>query len=244
MLTRFPGADRAQFLSAFHRRLHPAPGGRGMRLDDSALADVPVGKCAAQSAPCSSGCTGTSLVLPPLPERTLSVGVAVSSDRSRTSRSSASETRRPARHCSSISSFAFGLGAALIMAFISSASRYSGMRFSRLGVAPVLCFGVTPAGSAAAGDCSGRFNGQGRTPTLFDAARHSPIHVCKTEAGCPFLRRWLRYELVSEMQAFTVFPCIGFLTATDDRPMSTRPKQRTAVMMPAPFEPSLSRRRS
>ena len=56
------------------------------------------------------GCTGTNRDLPPLPERTLSVGVAVSSDRSRTSRSSASDTRRPARYCSGISSFAFGLG--------------------------------------------------------------------------------------------------------------------------------------
>ena len=66
---------------------------------------------------------------PPLPERTLGVGVAVSSDRSRTSRSSALDTRRPARHCSSINSFAFGFGAALMMAFTSSASKYSGMRF-------------------------------------------------------------------------------------------------------------------
>ena len=79
--------------------------------------------------------------LPPLPERTLSVGLAVSSARSRTSRSRASETRRPARHCSSISSFAFGLGAALITAFTSSASRYSGMRFSRLGAAPSCVLG-------------------------------------------------------------------------------------------------------
>ena len=46
----FPRRNRAQLLGTFHRRLHPAPGGRGMRLDDSALADVPVGKCAAQSA--------------------------------------------------------------------------------------------------------------------------------------------------------------------------------------------------
>ena len=92
-------------------------------------------------APCSSGCTGTSLVLPPLPERTLRVGVAVSSDKSRTSRSSASDTRRPARHCSIIRSFAFGLGAALMIAFTSSASRYSGMRFSRLGAAPSCVLG-------------------------------------------------------------------------------------------------------
>ena len=70
------------------------------------------------------------------PERTRSVGVAVSSDKSRTSRSGVSETRRPARHCWSISSFAFGLGAALMIALVSSASRYSGMRFSRLGAAP------------------------------------------------------------------------------------------------------------
>ena len=45
-----PWRDRAQFLSAFHRRLHPAPCGRGMRFDDSALADVPIGEGAAQSA--------------------------------------------------------------------------------------------------------------------------------------------------------------------------------------------------
>ena len=42
--------DRAQLLSTFHRCLHPAPGCRGMRLYDSALVDVPVSKCAAQSA--------------------------------------------------------------------------------------------------------------------------------------------------------------------------------------------------
>ena len=42
------------------------------------------------------------------------------------------------------------------------------------------------------------------------------------------------------MQAFGVFSCISLVTATDDRPMPTQPKQRTAVMMPAPFEPSLS----
>ena len=46
----FPRRDRAQLLSAFHRRLHPAPCSRGMRLYESALADVPVGKGAAQSA--------------------------------------------------------------------------------------------------------------------------------------------------------------------------------------------------
>ena len=45
-----PRRDRAQFLSAFHRRLHPAPCGRDMRLYESALADVPIGKCAAESA--------------------------------------------------------------------------------------------------------------------------------------------------------------------------------------------------
>ena len=45
-----PQRDRAQFLSTFHRCLYPAPCGRGMRLDDSALADVPVSKCAAQRA--------------------------------------------------------------------------------------------------------------------------------------------------------------------------------------------------
>ena len=58
------------------------------------------------------------------------------------------ETRRQklppwsARHCWSISSFAFGLGAALMMAFTSSASRYSGMRFSRLGAAPSCVLGL------------------------------------------------------------------------------------------------------
>ena len=119
-----PRRYRPQFLGTFHRSLHPSPGGRRMRLDDSALADVPVSQGVVQS-PCSSGCTGTSRVLPPLPERTRSVEVGVSSDRSLTSMSSASETRRPALHCCSINSFAFGLGAALMMAFTSSASRYS-----------------------------------------------------------------------------------------------------------------------
>ena len=46
----FPRRDRAQLLRTFHRSLHPSPGGRDMRFDDSALADVSVGKCAAQSA--------------------------------------------------------------------------------------------------------------------------------------------------------------------------------------------------
>ena len=40
----FPRRNRAKFLSAFHRRLHPAPGSSGMRLYDSAPADVPVGQ--------------------------------------------------------------------------------------------------------------------------------------------------------------------------------------------------------
>ena len=171
-----PRRNRAHFLSTFHSSLHPAPGGRRMRFYDSALADVPVGN-ALLRAPCSSGCTGTSRVLPPLPERTRSVGVAVSSDRSRTSRSRASETRSPARHCWSISSFAFGLGAALMMAFTSSASRYSGMRFSRLGSCAVLCFGVTamipygpsPAGAAPAGDGGGGFSRH--TSPLFDCTQ-------------------------------------------------------------------------
>ena len=104
---------------------------------------------ALSSAPCSSGCTGTSRDLPPLHERTLIVGLGVSSDRSRTSRSSASETRRPARHCCRISSFAFGLGVGLMIAFASSPSRYSDMRFWRLGAGP-------------SGDCGGH----GRTLTL------------------------------------------------------------------------------
>ena len=37
-----PRRDRAKFLSAFHRCLHPAPCGRGVGLDDSALADIAV----------------------------------------------------------------------------------------------------------------------------------------------------------------------------------------------------------
>ena len=45
-----PRRDRAQFLSALRRRLHPAPCGRGMSLDDSALADIPVSQGAGQSA--------------------------------------------------------------------------------------------------------------------------------------------------------------------------------------------------
>ena len=44
-----PRRDRAQFLSAFLRRLHPAPGCRGMRLYDSALADVSVSQGVAQA---------------------------------------------------------------------------------------------------------------------------------------------------------------------------------------------------
>ena len=43
-----PRGNRAKFLSAFHRRLHPAPGSSGMCLYDSALANVPVGQRAAQ----------------------------------------------------------------------------------------------------------------------------------------------------------------------------------------------------
>ena len=50
-----PRRNRAKFLSALHRSLHPTPCGRGMRLDDSALANIPTGQGA---APCSSGCTG------------------------------------------------------------------------------------------------------------------------------------------------------------------------------------------
>ena len=42
--------NRAQCLSTIHRSLHPAPCGRGMRLYESALADVPVGQRATQSA--------------------------------------------------------------------------------------------------------------------------------------------------------------------------------------------------
>ena len=44
-----PRRDRAQFLSAFLRRLHPAPGCRGMRIYDSALADVSVSQGVAQA---------------------------------------------------------------------------------------------------------------------------------------------------------------------------------------------------
>ena len=39
-----PRRNRAKFLSAFHCRLHPAPGSSGVCLYDSALADVPVGQ--------------------------------------------------------------------------------------------------------------------------------------------------------------------------------------------------------
>ena len=135
-----PRRNRAQFFSTFHRGLHPAPCGSGMCLYDSALADVPVSQGIVQRSvqlrmhrhkPCLAALTGT------YSER----GLSVSSDRSRTSRSRASDTSRPARHCCSISSFAYGLGAALMMAFTSSASRYSGMRFSRLGAAPSCVLG-------------------------------------------------------------------------------------------------------
>ena len=51
-------------------------------------------------------------------------------------------------------------------AFTSSASRYSGMRFSRLGAAPSCVLGITSSGSALAGDCGSRVGGHGRTPTL------------------------------------------------------------------------------
>ena len=43
-----PRCNRAQFLSAFHRRLHPAPGSSGMCLYDSVLADVPVSQSVVQ----------------------------------------------------------------------------------------------------------------------------------------------------------------------------------------------------
>ena len=160
-----PRRNRAQLLSPFHRRLHPAPGCCGMSLDDSYLTDVPIGQGAAQR-PVQLRMHRHQRDLPPLPERTRSVGLGVSSDRSRTSRSSASDTRRPARHCSSISSFAFGLGADLMMTFTWSASRYPCMRFWRLATAPSCVFLVTSAGPAAAGDCGGRFGGQSRTLTL------------------------------------------------------------------------------
>ena len=101
--------------------------------------------CAASSYECRHG----------LSERTRSVGVDVSSDRARTSRSRASETRRPARHCSSISSFAFGLDAALMMAFTSSA-RGTQDALLALGGCAVLCFGITLAGPAPVGHCGGR----------------------------------------------------------------------------------------
>ena len=133
-----------------------------MSLDYSAMADVSVGKCAAQSAvqlrmhrhkPCLAALART---------HSAASGVAVSSDRSRTSRSSASETRRPARHCSSISSFAFGLGRCSDDGVYLVGFKVFRYALLALGSCAVLCFGVTPSGSALAGDCGGRFSGQSR----------------------------------------------------------------------------------
>ena len=129
--------NRAQCLSTIHRSLHPAPCGRGMCLYDSALADVPVSQRVVQRP--------VQLRMhrhKPRLAGTYSQRWTGSIERQVThSRSSASETRSPARHCCSIISFAFGLGAALMMALTSSASRYSGMRFSRLGAAPSCVLG-------------------------------------------------------------------------------------------------------
>ena len=43
-----PRRNRAQLLRTLHRRLHPSPGGRGMRLDDSALADISISEGTAE----------------------------------------------------------------------------------------------------------------------------------------------------------------------------------------------------
>ena len=61
-----------------------------------------------------------------LSARTLSVGDSASSERSATSRASASAIRRPALHGSGISSLDLGLSVALMIASTSWASRYSG----------------------------------------------------------------------------------------------------------------------
>ena len=73
----------------------------------------------------------TILDLLPLPARTLSVGGSVFSERSGTSRVSASAIRRPVLHCSSMSSLALGLPVALMIASTSWASRYTGSFLGR-----------------------------------------------------------------------------------------------------------------
>ena len=74
---------------------------------------------AAVRAVCRSGWTGTTRSLRPLPCRTTRVGRSEPRCRSRASRARASDTRRPARHCSSIVSLALGLGAAAMRALTS-----------------------------------------------------------------------------------------------------------------------------
>ena len=85
---------------------------------------------AVEKAAPSSGCSGTILDFLPLPCRTRIVGSSASSDRSATSRANASDTLSPALYCSIIRSRALGSLAALMMAWTSWASRYSGSFFS------------------------------------------------------------------------------------------------------------------
>ena len=112
-------------------RTYPAPG------HDRPDFLSPLGRRAVHGA-------SVPLDLLPLPARTLNVGGSASSERSETSSASASAMRRPALHCSSISSLALGLSVALMTASTSWASRYSG---SLLGCADLSdVFGCAPRG--------------------------------------------------------------------------------------------------
>ena len=116
----------AQLHGLCGRFLYPPVGRRPGRPDQPvSLSDVAELERLV-SAALSSGCTGTILGLLPFPSRTWRLGSSPTSDRSRTSRASASEILRPARHSIRNSSLALGFGAVRIRASTWWASRYSG----------------------------------------------------------------------------------------------------------------------
>ena len=153
-----PCRDRAQFLGAFHRRLHPAPCSRDMRLYESALADVPVGQCSAQSAmqlrmhrhkPCLAALARTYSE-----RRTGRIQRQVTYFEVQRLRDS--QTRPPLLQHQQLR-LRTGRGSDDRIHLVGfEIFRYA---LLALGGCAVLCFWITSAGPAPAGDCGGGLSG-------------------------------------------------------------------------------------
>ena len=156
-------------------------------------------------AACSSPWTGTIRALLPFPCLTRIVGRSVSSDRSRVSISSASDTLSPTFHWTSIGSWFLGFGAARTSAFTSCISMYSGSGFETFSGTPRLRV-LDPGPADARGEDGGLIGGHGGVSGVLSCVQDTfSERLSRIRTRLSGLRGGVSYGGVGRMQPFAHF---------------------------------------